>query len=533
MFKVNILFISNNMLKTFNNFNLNNLKPIERQKLKTWDFAAKFIVRQRKIETFSKTSIEYKTSMTEFGTWTNGQLIELGPTFVKLGQLLSTRQDIFPTEFTKQLESLQDDVTPLDSDLVLDIINTEVGMDKFLAVSSVPFKAASLGQVHKAKLKNGKSVIVKVKRPGIKKLIESDTKNISDILNFLNLVGISTGPSTKKILEDAKTYILDEVDYIKEGQNATKFKKMFKDTTWIKVPAVYMKLLTPKVIIMEYVESIKITDVNALQKQKALLNKICRGLVMSYVIQVRDYGYFHGDPHPGNLGVTYDGKIVYYDFGLVVQIPLEISSRINDLLVCIIQRDTRRLVQLMVELELIIPTAEQDDIVAFLDALLIFFESYDGEKLNQTVIQNELNESLVRERPFLLPPEFLFLGKSLVLIDGICRNLNEDFNFVGYVTPIINEEVMDAIDLRKIASSAIEMPNRVKAINSSVNALEKSKSELKRNLRNTRSELQTVQISTVTAIFATQLVQSGNWNIAFVFGLATLYNIFKLQNKKL
>lgn len=513
---------------------LQRLKPIERQKLKTWDFAAKFIVRQRNIEIrYSQSSQEYKESMVEFGSWTNSQLVDLGPTFVKLGQILSTRQDIFPAEFINQLESLQDDVLPLESNVVMEIINSEVGLDKFLAVSSTPFKAASLGQVHKAKLKNGKSVIVKVKRPGIKELIESDTKNISDILNFLNLVGISTGPSTKKILEDAKDYILDEVDYIKEGNNALKFRKMFKDTQWVKVPTVYMKLLTPRVIIMEYVEGIKITDIEALKSRKAKLGKICRGLVMSYVIQVRDYGFFHGDPHPGNVAITNEGQIVYYDFGLVVQIPPKISSKINDLLVCIIQRDTRRLVQLMIDLELIIPTAEQDDIVAFLDALLIFFESYDGDALNQTVIQNELNESLVRERPFLLPPEFLFLGKSLILIDGICRNLKEDFNFVGYVTPIVNDEVMEAIDLQKIASSAIEMPNRVKAINSSVSALEKSKSELKRNLRNTRNELQTVQLSTVTAICASQLVQSGNWNVSFIFALATLYNIIKLQNKKL
>jgi predicted unusual protein kinase regulating ubiquinone biosynthesis (AarF/ABC1/UbiB family) len=512
---------------------LHSLKPLDRQKLKTWDFAAKFITRQRKIDIFSKNSVEYKTSMIEFGKWTNAQLVELGPTFVKLGQLLSTRQDVFPTEFTTQLESLQDDVSPLDSSIVFDIISTEVGLDKFLAVSSQPFKAASLGQVHKAKLSNGKSVIVKVKRPGIKELIESDTQNISDILNFLNLVGISTGPSTKKILEDAKEYILDEVDYIKEGHNAVKFQKLFKDTSWVKVPNVYMKYLTPKVIIMEYVEGIKVTDIESLKKRKALLPKICRGLVMSYVIQVRDYGYFHADPHPGNVAITEDGKIVYYDFGLVVQIPLQISAKINDLLVCIIQRDTRRLVQLMIDLELIIPTTDQDDIVAFLDALLLFFESYDSDALNQTVIQNELNTSLVRERPFLLPPEFLFLGKSLILIDGICRKLEPDFNFIAYVTPIINEEVMEAIDLRKIASSAVEMPNRVKAINSSVSALEKSKSELKRNLRNTRSELQTVQLSTVTAICASQLLQNGNWNIFFIFALATIYNIIKLQNKKL
>ena len=354
----------------------NNLKKLDQQKLKTWDFAAKFIVKQNKIKYLSKSSSDYKKQMIDFGQWTNVQLVDLGPTFIKLGQIISTRQDIFPIEFTNELESLQDDVNPLDSSLVLNIIDKEIGLDKFLAVNPIPFKAASLAQVHKAKLENGKSIIIKVKRPGIKELIESDTRNITDILNFLNLIGLSTGPSTKQILEDAKTYILDEVDYIKEGNNALKFKKIFHDTSWIKIPNVYMKLLTQNVIIMEYVEGIKINNITKLQKKKANLQKICKGLVMSYVIQVRDYGYFHGDPHPGNLAITNDGKIVFYDFGLVVQIPLNISAKIDELLICIIQRDTRKLVNLMIELKLIIPTTDQDDIVAFLDALLIFFETF-------------------------------------------------------------------------------------------------------------------------------------------------------------
>jgi predicted unusual protein kinase regulating ubiquinone biosynthesis (AarF/ABC1/UbiB family) len=507
------------------------LNPIDRQKLKTWDFAAKFVIRQKKIEYISN-PVQYKSKMVDFGKWTTDELIDLGPTFVKLGQLLSTRQDIFPSEFTNQLESLQDDVTPLDSEVVMKIIHEEVGMTNFLGVSHEPYKAASLGQVHKAKLKNGKSVIVKVKRPGIKELIESDTKNISDILNFLNVVGISTGPSTKKILEDAKTYILDEVDYLKEGHNAVKFRKMFKNTNWIQVPRVYMKLLTPRVIIMEFVESTKITDVTNLENKRANLSKICKGLVMSYVIQVRDYGFFHGDPHPGNVGITNEGKIVYYDFGLVVQIPYDIMNRIDEILVCIIQRDTRRLVQLLIELKLIIPTAEQDDIVAFLDALLIFFESYDSEALNQTVIQTELNESLVKERPFLLPPEFLFLGKALILIDGICRRLDPEFNFVANVTPIVRDDVMEAIDLRKIASSAIEMPNRVKAINSSVNALEKSKGEMKRNIKSTRNDVQNLQISTLSGILASQSIQNGNDTTSIIFGIITLYYVIKIQNKR-
>tara|TARA_B110000977_G_C11085910_1_gene494701 strand:+ start:5105 stop:5695 length:591 start_codon:yes stop_codon:yes gene_type:complete len=194
------------MLKQIPGFN--RLKPVYIQRLKTWDFALRFIAQQKKIELSSKNSKEYKNNMTEFGHWTNSQLVDLGPTFIKLGQTLSSRQDIFPTEFTTQLESLQDDVPPLHSSIVFKTIDSEIGLDTFLSVSSVAFKSASLGQVHKAKLHNGKNIIIKVKRPGIKELIDSDTKNISDILNFLNIIGISTGPSAKTILDDAKVYIL-------------------------------------------------------------------------------------------------------------------------------------------------------------------------------------------------------------------------------------------------------------------------------------------------------------------------------------
>jgi len=173
----------------------------------------------------------------------------------------------------------------------------------------------------------------------------------------------------------------------------------------------------------------------------------------------------------------------------IVKTKSNISERINDILVCIIQKNTRSLVQLMIELELIIPTSEPDDIVAFLDALLQFFESYDSDKLNETVIQTELNESLVRERPFLLPPEFLFLGKSLILIDGICRQLEPKFNFIAYLTPIIQENVMQAIDIQQLASTAIEMPNRIKAINSSVISIEKAKGDLKRSAKSTQRDI--------------------------------------------
>ena len=505
------------------------LNKLQTQKVKTWDFASKFIYKQKSIEWGSKD--KYKSSMVEFGKWTNEHLINLGPTFVKLGQLLSTRSDLFPLEFINELESLQDEVTPLDYHIIFDIVDNEIGLNEFEDFEHEPFKAASLGQVHRARLKNGQDVVVKVRRPGIKEIIDSDTQNISDILSFLNLIGYQTGPNTERLLNEAKEYILGEINYENEAMNSLKFAKMFEDIPHIVVPKVYMKLLTQKVLIMEFVESIKINNIEQLKSYNTNFQKLTKAIVDSYVVQVRDYGFFHADPHPGNLGVTYNGKLVYYDYGLVIKIPENISNKINDLLIYIIQKNTRELVQTMIDLDLIIPTSDSDDIVIFLEALLTFFENYDQSQLNSTVIQNELNESFVKEKPFLFPPEFLFLGKSLILIDSICSNLTKDFNFVEYVKPIIEAEVMEAIDIKSIATTAIEMPNRVKAISGSVNALEKSRSELKRSIKSTRRDLQVIQVSMLSSLIALEFLHENNDFLFLIFLIVSIINFLKIQKK--
>tara|TARA_B100001996_G_scaffold337892_1_gene290036 strand:- start:269 stop:1021 length:753 start_codon:yes stop_codon:yes gene_type:complete len=246
-------------------------------------------------------------------------------------------------------------------------------------------------------------------------------------------------------------------------------------------------------------------------------------------MQVKDYGYFHGDPHPGNLGVTTDGKIVYFDFGLTIEIPKNISNKTDELLLCIVQNDIQQLVRIMIELKLIIPTSDENDIVMFLEALLIYFKKYDKNQLNSTIVQNELNESLTNDKPFILPPEFLFLGKSIVLIDGICRKLDLSFNFLNSSTNLIQDDLMETIDFRKITMTAIDMPNRVKSISNSVISIEKSKKNVKKNFKVTQSNIKTVQISTISTIIA---ANTDNEIVYFFSVLVTCYLIWKIQFSK-
>ena len=278
------------------------VKLAPNQKVKTWKFAAKYLWKER-----------FTEDKAELGRWTRDELLDLGPTFVKLGQIASTRGDLYPPEFTKELESLQDNVPPFDFNLVKDVVNRDIFKD----FDEIPFKSASIGQVHKATLQNGKKVVVKLKRPGILDIMKSDTNNVKKILDFIQSIGVDTGSSSEFVLNDSIEYLLGEADYRQEVENAIKFRRSLKGIDWIKVPYMYKKYCTDDMIVMEYVEADKITEI---KNKRINRKKVCEALVNSYVIQTMDGGLFHGDPHPGNLAISKDGKLVFYDFGLLIEL---------------------------------------------------------------------------------------------------------------------------------------------------------------------------------------------------------------------
>ena len=278
------------------------------QRVKTWKFAAKFLWKER-----------FTEDKAELGRWTKGELLELGPTFVKLGQIASTRGDLYPPEFTRELESLQDNVPSFDYNLVKD----KLDMNIFKSFEETPFKSASIGQVHKAVLKNGKHVVVKLKRPGIYETMKSDTNTVRKILKFFQSIGVDTGNSSDFVLNDSIEYLLGEADYRQEVENAIMFRRALKDIDWIKIPMVYKKYCTDEMIVMEYVPTEKITEI---KNRKVNTKKVCEALVNSYVIQTMDVGLFHADPHPGNLGVSKNGKLVFYDFGLLIKLSEELQK---------------------------------------------------------------------------------------------------------------------------------------------------------------------------------------------------------------
>lgn len=474
-----------------------------KQKVKTWKFAAKFLWKER-----------FTEDKAELGRWTKGELLELGPTFVKLGQIASTRGDLYPPEFTRELESLQDNVPSFDYNLVKDKLN----LDIFKSFEETPFKSASIGQVHRAVLKNGKHVVVKLKRPGIYETMESDTNTVKNILKFFQNIGVDTGNSSEFVLNDSIEYLLGETDYKQEVENAIMFKKALKDVDWIKIPKVYKKYCTDEMIVMEYVPTEKITEI---KNRKINKKKVCEALVNSYVIQTMDAGLFHADPHPGNLGVSKNGKLVFYDFGLLIKLSDELTQGFRDLFFCIINRDTKGIVNILIRLGVIVPTSSDvADIELFFENILGYLETLDGG----AILNDDLATELAMEKPFVVPTSFVYLAKSFSLIEGICVQLDPDFDYFTYLEPMIQQQFLESIDLNEILMKTTEIPSTIGKINASVLGLEKSRAAMKRSISKTRQDIQVVQYSVVCALLAQQF---GDTPLAMVFVACTLWFTFR------
>lgn len=467
-------------------------RPRVRQKFKTWKFAASFLYRN------------YTTSDKKvLGQWVKSELLDLGPTFVKLGQIASTRGDLYPPEFVKELESLQDDVPPIDID------TSHIPLHHFKEFGYTPFKSASIGQVHHATLLDGREVVVKVKRPGIYQMMKHDTDNVKEIVAFLESVGIDTGTGMGYVLDESIENLLKESDYQLEVQNAKRFRKNFRKIKWVKVPKMVEEYCTDDILVMEYVPSIKLDDAPVNKK------KICEALVTAYVKQTMSDGFFHADPHPGNLGMTLDGKkLVFYDFGLCIPIDESLRVGFGELLGHLVSRDTKKIVEVLIRLKIIIPQSDVEDLEVFFETILNYLGNMDVRNFTEELMSDPLMLDLARQRPFIIPSVFVYLAKTFSLMEGQCLRLDREFDYYTYLTPIVQKQVSSNIDMSKILKNTAEMPLLVRNMSTAILGLEKSRAGLKRSLKNTRTEVRYAQYSILCAITAFELSDHDEFALA-------------------
>jgi len=385
---------------------------------------------------------------------------ELGPTFIKLGQVLSTRPDLIPRKFTEEFSKLQDDVPAFSFSQVEKQLQKEFGKsinDLFVEFDGEPVAAASLSQVHKAKLANGNIVAVKIQRPDVAEIIKTDISILFDIVKFIEkkiVNGYVYQPV--EIVNEFSKNIKKELDFVNEGHNIDKFRINFKNSKTVYIPKVYWELTSPKIITMEYVNGIKISSVfgsNDSCFDKKLIS--ARGADMM-LKQIFVDGFFHGDPHPGNIFIIENNVIALLDFGMVGRVEESTMIGMASLLIATIGNDADKIIKVLEQMEIVDP---EMDVKELKIEIKNFIDKYYGVPLKQleiSVIMEEILEIMIHHQ-IKIPSDLTLLVKSLVTIEGIGRELDPDFDMVAHTKPFAKQLISERYSLSNLWNRSSEL----------------------------------------------------------------------------
>jgi predicted unusual protein kinase regulating ubiquinone biosynthesis (AarF/ABC1/UbiB family) len=370
--------------------------------------------------------------------WIRTTLLDLGPTFIKVGQLFSTRADIFPGEYVEELAKLQDKVPAFSYEQVEKIIQQELGKkipELFHTFEPIPLAAASLGQVHKAILHSGEAVVVKVQRPALKKLFEIDLQILKGITRyFQNHRKWGRGRDWLGIYDECCRILWEEIDYLNEGRNADTFRRNFRGYDWVKVPRVYWRYATSRVLTLEYVPGIKISQYEALEAAGLDRKNIARQGAQAYLLQLLNNGFFHADPHPGNIAVSPDGGLIFYDFGMMGRVKSNIRDGLMETLFGIAQKDADRVVQSLINLGAIAPVDDIGPVRRSVQYMLDNFMDKPFENQSVAAISDDLYE-IAYNQPFRFPATFTFVMRAFSTLEGVGKGLDPEFNFMEVAKP--------------------------------------------------------------------------------------------------
>jgi len=407
--------------------------------------------------------------------WVREQLLDLGPTFIKVGQLFSTRADIFPAEYVEELAKLQDQVPAFGLDQVARIIETDLGkpIDKlFLNFEPTPLAAASLGQVHRAELPTGEAVVVKVQRPGLRQLFQIDLAIVKDIARyFQNHPRWGPGRDWLGIYEECARILYEEIDYLNEGRNADEFRRNFRNVTWLKVPRVYWRYCSRRVLTLEYLPGIKISHYSALDAAGLDRRRLAELNARAYLEQVLHHGFFHADPHPGNIAVDPDGSLIFYDFGMMGRLHPQTKEKLVQTLMCIVDRDADGVIEALVQLKALVPQGDMGPVRRSLQYVLDHLLDKPLEMQSISAISEDLY-ALAYDQPFRFPATFTFVMRAFSTLEGLGRGLDANFQFFHIATPYaleMMEQRNHSNDLwgelgrqaAKMSHSALSLPRRV------------------------------------------------------------------------
>ncbi|MEB3288379.1 MAG: AarF/ABC1/UbiB kinase family protein [Leptolyngbya sp.] len=374
----------------------------------------------------------------KLAVWIRETLLDLGPTFIKVGQLFSTRADIFPIEFVEELSKLQDRVPAFSYEQTRAILEDDLGkpiQELYRTFDPIPLAAASLGQVHRAQLHSGEDVVVKVQRPGLTSLFTIDLSILKGIARyFQNHPTWGRGRDWMGIYEECCRILWEEIDYLNEGRNADTFRRNFRAMTWVQVPRVFWRYTSPRILTLEYMPGIKISHYEALEAAGLDRKRLAQLGAQAYLHQLLGDGFFHADPHPGNIAVSLNGSLIFYDFGMMGQVQPITRQRLMGTFMGVAQRDANQVMTSLVELGALAQVEDMSPVRRSIQYILDNFMDKPFEEQSIEAISDDLY-AVAYDQPFRFPATFTFVMRAFSTLEGVGKGLDPDFNFMEAAKP--------------------------------------------------------------------------------------------------
>lgn len=366
------------------------------------------------------------------------QLSDLGPTFIKIGQTLSTRADLVPLPAMLELSVLQENVESFPTELAREIITRELGAvpeELYASFDSVPIAAASLSQAYRAVLKDGRDVVVKVQRPGLPNIIATDVQILAavadEVMTYPSLCRHTDWPG---VVDEFARTTFEEIDYIREGRNADRFRHNFRNVERICIPRIVWRLTGRRVLTIEYIPGARINDLDAIRDSEMTPDEITRIGADFYLRQLLEDGFFHADPHPGNMRLMPDGRIGIFDFGMVGRLTPELKQHLVSALVHVIQRDYRGLIDDFVGMGFLNSDVDREALFADLSPIIEARFADGMSKVRFRKMLFDFSEVCYRY-PFRLPTDFTYVMRALLTLEGVALSVNPQFNFIDAAMP--------------------------------------------------------------------------------------------------
>ena len=450
----------------------------------------------------------------------------LGPTFIKLAQVLSSRADVLPRTYIQELSTLQDKVRPHPAAEIIQVIEAELRQPVaaiFDDFDEQPLAAASLGQVHRARY-HGDDVVIKVLRPGVPQLIKMDLRIVQGVLRVLNTF-ISYSPilrSLTTVIHEFQRVILQEIDFELEARNVQIFQRNFAQEAFVRIPKVYAELTTKKVVVLEYLAGVKINEIAAIERMGVPIDLIIQRLAKIYIHQVLNDGFLHADPHPGNIWVDAQGRIIILDFGMVIRIDAFFKEHLIKYAVALARNQIDGMVQELYELGLV----EQGTNKAMVrDLAELMLEIQAQGKLSARKVEqmsNALMEAFY-EFPFTLPAELVYIIRAASLIEGIGFIHDPWFDALAVGKPIIKEMAQTVLRAELQGNLLDTLEQWATRSYQTVTALQEI--ILKTDREQLRLRLHPAELQTVSAIVGsmTRKILAGFWAMLVGVVAAIIY----------